>query len=485
MNEDQIIEWKVSWRNEYLKWLCGFANTQGGVLEVGRNDHGQVVGLKNANRLIEELPNKLRDLLGIVADVDLLTEHGQPYVRIAVKPYPVPISYKGEYHYRSGSTKQVLKGAALDHFLLGKTGRCWDAVPVPNVEVNDLDAVTLNGFRERAIRTQRLGADALTEDNVSLIDKLRLTEGRYLKRAAILLFHPDPEYFFTGAAIKIGYFEGTTGLRYHDEVCGNLFTQVSKTLDLLLTKYLKAAIHYEGLQRIESYPVPQEALREAVLNAVVHRDYAVAAQIQIRVYADRLHIWNPGELPKTWSLAKLLGPHPSRPFNPDVANAFFRAGEIESWGRGVQRIFEVCHETGVPEPTIQIEPGELQVEFPFSEVYLEGMMGSGQQINKNLRETTQETSKTTQETTQTTQETSKTTQETTQTTQETSKTTQEKILALLRDDPELTHKMLATRIGITPDGVRYHLDSLRKAGRIRHVGPTKKGHWEIVNNNDE
>ena len=104
----------MSWRNEYLKWLCGFDSAQGGVLEVGRNDHGQVVGLKNANRLIEELPNKLRDLLGIVADVDLLTEHGQSYVRIAVKPYPVSISYKGKYHYRSGSTKQVIKGAALD-----------------------------------------------------------------------------------------------------------------------------------------------------------------------------------------------------------------------------------------------------------------------------------------------------------------------------------------------------------------------------------
>ena len=157
-----------------------------------------------------------------------------------------------------------------------------------------------------------------------------MTEGRYLTRAAILLFHPDPEHFFTGAAIKIGHFEGTTGLRYHDEVHGNLFTQVGRTPDLLLTKYLKAAISYEGLQRIERYPVPQEALREAVLNAVVHRDYAVVAQIQPRVYADRLHIWNPGELPKTWSLAKLLGPHPSRLFNPDVANAFFRAGEIES-----------------------------------------------------------------------------------------------------------------------------------------------------------
>ena len=96
---------------------------------------------------LEELPNKLRDLLGIVAEIDLLEEDGKPYLRIAVEPYPVPISYRGEYHYRTGSTKQVLEGAALDRFLLGKTGRRWDAAPMPGVAVEDLDSAVLARFR--------------------------------------------------------------------------------------------------------------------------------------------------------------------------------------------------------------------------------------------------------------------------------------------------------------------------------------------------
>ena len=252
------------WHDKYLKWLCGFANAQGGALEVGRNDKGQLVGLENASQLMEELPNKIRDLLGIVADTNLLEEDGKQYLRITVEPYPVPISYKGEYHYRSGSTKQVLKGAALDHFLLGKTGKCWDTVPVPSVGINDLDTATLTRFREQAVHTKRLDASVLSESDLSLIEKLRLMENEYLKRAAIILFHPDPERYFTGAAIKIGYFEGKSNLRYHDEVCGNLFTQLNKTMDLLLTKYLKAIVNYEGLQRFETYPVPESVLREAV-----------------------------------------------------------------------------------------------------------------------------------------------------------------------------------------------------------------------------
>jgi len=323
MKEDQRTEWKSSWRDEYLKCLkrlCGFANAQGGVLEIGRDDRGRVVGIENAKRLLEELPNKLRDLLGIVAEIDLLEEDGKPYLRIAVEPYPVPISYRGEYHYRTGSTKQVLEGAALDRFLLGKTGRRWDAAPMPGVAVEDLDSAVLARFRERAARSKRLGEDVLTEDDTGLIEKLRLTDGGYLKRAAALLFHSDPERFVTGASVKIGYFASESDLRYHDEITGDVFSQPGKTLDLLLTKYLKAGISYEGLQRIESYPVPESALREVLLNAIIHRDYAVAAPIQIRVYADRLLVWNPGELPEGWSIENLLAQHPSQPFNPDIAN---------------------------------------------------------------------------------------------------------------------------------------------------------------------
>ena len=370
-----------------MGWLCGFANAQGGVLEVGRNDDGRVTGIENADRLMEELPNKLRNLLGIVADIELLDENGRSYVRIAVEPYPVPISYKGEYHYRSGSTKQVLRGAALDRFLLSKTGKCWDAVPVPQVGVNDLDITALTHFRKRAAHTKRLEMVVLEETDAALIEKLRLMENQYLKRAAVLLFHHDPEQFFTGASIKIGYFNSETDIRYHDEVCGGLFAQVNKTMDLLMTKYLKAVISYEGIQRVETFPVPEVALREAVLNAVIHRDYAVASQIQIRVHDDRMKIWNPGGLPENWSLEKFLGQHPSQPPNPDIANVFFRAGEVESWGRGIQRIFEACRETGTPDPVVQTEP-QMAIEFVFSKDYID--RAGIQNVVKVAQETTQE-----------------------------------------------------------------------------------------------
>jgi len=164
MNEDQHIEWKTSWRDEYLKWICGFANAEGGLLVVGRNDSGKVVGIDNAHRLLEELPNKVRDLLGILVEVNLRTDAGLEFLALRVEAYPSPVSYKGDYFVRSGSTNQRLQGAALDRFLLRKYGRTWDSAPLPGLSLEDLDAGVLVRFRERSAKSKRLGADALGDD---------------------------------------------------------------------------------------------------------------------------------------------------------------------------------------------------------------------------------------------------------------------------------------------------------------------------------
>lgn len=124
--ENQNIEWKESWRDEYLKWICGFANAQGGKIYIGTNDDGNVVGVQDGKKLLEDIPNKVRDVLGIIVDVNMLTKDGKDYIEIRVNPNSYPVNDKGQYHYRSGSTKQQLKGQALNQFLLQKTGITWD-----------------------------------------------------------------------------------------------------------------------------------------------------------------------------------------------------------------------------------------------------------------------------------------------------------------------------------------------------------------------
>ena len=133
--ESQHTEWKESWRDEYLKWICGFANAQGGRLEIGRSDKGFLVGLPDAKQLLVELPNKIRTTMGIVADVNLCREADLEYIIIEVISHPNAISYRGKYYLRSGSTNQELTGFALDELILRKYGRTWDSAPVPRVNL--------------------------------------------------------------------------------------------------------------------------------------------------------------------------------------------------------------------------------------------------------------------------------------------------------------------------------------------------------------
>ena len=363
MPESQAREWKRSWRDDYLKWICGFANAQGGVLEIGKDDRGKVVGVEDPLRLLEEIPNKALSSLGIVVDVNLRSADDGEYLEVAVGPYPNPINYKGEYHYRSGSTKQVLRGAALNQFLLSKHGRNWDDAPFPGVGLKDLDPKALDEFRRLGVAADRLPRGVLEDSDDSLIEALRLREGEYLRRAAVLLFHPAPTRFFAGAFVKIGYFRTATDLVYQDVVEGDLLSQAERTVDLLQTKYSKAKVSYQGIYRRETPLVPAEALREAVLNAVVHRDYSISAPIQIRVYDDRVSLWNPGELPLGWTDEDLLQAHASAPHNPAIANAFFRAGTVEAWGRGIGDILKTCRAAGTVEPRWRRESGGLRLDF--------------------------------------------------------------------------------------------------------------------------
>ena len=122
-DESQNIEFKESWNDKYLQWICGFANAQGGRMFIGVNDKHEVIGVDNPKKLMEDIPNKVRNVLGIIVDVNLLDADGLDYIEVVVEAYPYPISYRGHYYQRSGATNQELKGAALDRLCLGGKAR--------------------------------------------------------------------------------------------------------------------------------------------------------------------------------------------------------------------------------------------------------------------------------------------------------------------------------------------------------------------------
>lgn len=278
-----------------------------------------------------------KDILGIIVDVDMQSENGKEYLEIKVDPYPNPISYKGQYHYRSGSTKQELKGAALNRFLLRKQGKRWDGVPVPRVTLADLSSSAFAYFRKKAVSSKRL-----PKEEVSV---------------------------------------------------SNLFEQV-----------------------------------------VIHKDYGCGIPIQISVYEDQFYIWNKGQLPDDWTVEKLLDKHPSEPYNPDIANTFFRAGYIESWGRGMKKIIDECTNAGLHEPSFDFDANGLMVEFKGKQVVAPEEMYE----------------------------------------------TSVKILELMKDNPQITLPELASIIGVSKRSIERNIQKLQEEKLLKRIGADKGGHREVV-----
>ncbi len=362
MPEQQNIEYKQSWHDDYLKWICGFSNAQGGVIFIGKDDNGKVVGISDYKKLMDEIPNKVKDLMGILVDVNLHEESGLYYLEIITQPYTVPISLRGRYYYRSGSTKQELIGAALTDYLLRKSGKTWDEVSEPIATLDDIDDAGLKSYIAASFHAGRI-ADVEGLCKADLIAKLRLADDNgNIKRAAIVLFGKNPAKFFNNCVVKIGRFgKDSSDLRFQEIVEGNIVYLLREVLEQLNRKFFTRAISFEGMQRIEKGEYPVAALREMLLNALVHRNYLGSSVVQMRMFDNYFNIWNEGELPAGISLDSLKRQHPSRPRNLLIADVCFKGGYIDAWGSGTLKIISTCQEAGLPYPEIIEQDGGILV----------------------------------------------------------------------------------------------------------------------------
>ena len=196
-----------------------------------------------------------------------------------------------------------------------------------------------------------------------------------------------------------------------------------------------------------------DAFREIVLNAIVHKDYSGGNPVQISVYPDRIYVWNDGTFPPELNTAaKLFGKHSSKPYNPGLAGVFFKCGLIEAWGRGFDKITAGCKEYGGPRPSYKIGESGVMVLCKACPAYLE-LKNAG---IEQLPHTTQTT------------------------TQSTTQTTAQKILAIIKANPNVSRSALSREIGLSSDGIKWHLQKLKEGNAIRRVGPKYGGHWEVV-----
>ncbi|MBQ7141549.1 MAG: DeoR family transcriptional regulator, partial [Bacteroidaceae bacterium] len=409
----------------------------------------EVIGLNDSKKLLEDIPNKIVNYMGLVVDVNLYEQNGLDYIELIVNPSNVPISFKGKYYYRSGSTMQELNGAALQQFIMKKMGKSWDDVANENATFDDIDREAINYFLRKGIEANRIPEYERNASTKDVLTSLHLLdENGHLKNAALLLFGKDPLKFFTSVRFKIGRFGvDEADLLIQDVIEGNIIQMADRVVEVLKAKYLTSPVRFDGMQRKEELEVPIEALREMLYNSITHKDYT-GADIQMHVYNDHVEIWNDGELPEGYDEKVLYDKHSSKPRNRNIADTMFKAGFIDTWGRGYKKIHDGFEEVGLPMPTVKSHCGGTLVTFQRGYDVVSGRKNVSSDVTS--LSPVQLTER------------------------------QKKICDLIDDDAFISGKKMSLVLSVDLRTIRRDIAAMQKKGVLLREGNTSAGRWVVI-----
>ena len=372
--ESDTLEFKktTSLLDGAAQTLCGFLNGKGGSVLIGVSSDGKLTGQTVTDRTLQEIARALSKF--------------EPHVQIEMNRVPVtrdrevviltallrkgdiPHVWDGRPYQRVGSTTSRMPQSVYQTLLMERDQKNhrWETGIAAHYSIEALD-------KDEIFRTMRIGAETRRlpeyqgDEIESILDKLGLRkEGRLLNAAIVLFgtkFLPD----LPQCQLRLAHFKGVDKSEFIDQnqLIGNAFYLLEEAL-LFLRRHLPVAakILPNALERKDEPLFPLEALREALVNALCHRVYSNAGgAVSVAIFDDRLEIWNDGKLPSGFALESLKQDHVSHPRNPLIANAFYARGLIEKWGRGTQRIVQLCVEAGHPEPEFLEQANSFLVRF--------------------------------------------------------------------------------------------------------------------------
>jgi ATP-dependent DNA helicase RecG len=354
--------------------LCAFLNGRGGTVLIGVLPNGKMAGQEVADRTHQDLAQALRRFeppAPVRMDFVPLAGAGRSVVVLnaPAAPESAPFVFEGRPYLRVGATTSLMPQEIYQQRLLHRLHSRirWEVLPAEGIAMDHLDAEEIRRTVRLGISTGRLPEEASTDPSDAL-DRLELRrEGRLSNGAAVLFGAETALRDYPQCVLRLARFRGTTKAEFLDsrQVRGHVFRLLDEAMTFL-SRHLPVAARIEPgkLERVEEPLFPLAALREALVNALCHRDYGqFGGGVHVAIYDDRWEIWSTGTLPIGVTLEDLKRDHLSRPRNPLVAAAFYRRGLVEAWGRGTQRIVELCVAAGRPEPEFLEQGGSVGVRF--------------------------------------------------------------------------------------------------------------------------
>jgi len=360
-NESQTIELKKKYGDKTLQTLSAFANTEGGAVIIGVNDDKSIIGIDYTNKDIEKFTEQIVNKLGVHPRIRIKDVSGKPVLIIEVQKSNIPISLDGKYYKRVGNTTREMKAEELKDFFIKDSN--WDSL-TNDYSISEIDNNTVKRFITMAIKAGRLKTFDEKENTIHILERLKLIINGKLTNAAILLFGKEPQKYFINANVRV--------LRLKDDIIsigdrlieGNLFNQAEEAEEAI-KNFINVRYEITGkLQRDSIWDYPLDSVREMLLNALIHRDYFKHnVQTQIKIFDDYFWCNNVGGLPQGITLEQLKSVHRSVPRNPLIMDIFYRAGLVEEYGSGTERMIRGCIESNLPEPEFKEEFGGFSVYF--------------------------------------------------------------------------------------------------------------------------
>jgi ATP-dependent DNA helicase RecG len=355
-NKQSLNEWR-----EIVETVAAFATARGGTIRIGIGPAGGRVGVQLGSRSLENLADQIKTNTEPPQYPTIAVEGEESAAVVAVRVEESPIKPVWAFSRpfkRVGRTNQRLTADETRWLTEQTTGRTWDALACEGFRLEDIDRQAVEFFLRQSGQDPGAGTE-------HVLQNLKLLTSSGPCRAAALLFAQESQQFVPGAQVKCGRFLGVDSVQFLDEqtIYANVLTQVDRVI-AFVTRNTRQGIRFTGRAEREIVPeYPVDAVREAVTNAVCHRDYTVPGTVQVRIYDDRLEVWNPGKLPPDLTIQSLYEPHASRPRNPRLAEALYRARLIEQWGTGTLRIIRECEAAGMARPEFAVTMGEFIVRF--------------------------------------------------------------------------------------------------------------------------
>ncbi len=362
--ENNTVEWKEVWDKEWLKGISAFATFDGGKYLIGVRDDGEYVGIKDPKNLMKTISDTIRNTLGISPDIECVEFEGKNIIRITVHHSKFPISCNGKFYKRIGNTVHEMGGHELSKLILKRDNMTWTDQEIDNYREENLSTEAIE-YVCKLLKDRDKISNGSNCDLSSILDNmgLRGPEGS-MTIAAAILFSKKPDIYAPGTNIKIGKYDDHNELVGEDIIDGPLILQPERAIEILFMKYIRNRYTYGDLFRDVKFEYSRRALREAVLNSCIHKDYMRGNSVFIKVMEDSIEIFNEGSLPDSWTYDDFIDEnHRSHPPNWKIASVFHDIGLIERWGNGVRLMIQECINYGSKPPEFTVSKQGIAVKF--------------------------------------------------------------------------------------------------------------------------